>query len=118
MDAATALPWSIPEPTGNYKTHHALHVIERHRPTAVTELLDQCIAAAAARGLALYCFRERLDCYHTTSWFAAHPQSQPEPLEPAECQGPQAVLLQREGSTARCEAYRELSKLLQALQAQ
>lgn len=112
----TAHPWSIPEPTGNYRTHHILRTVERHRVTAVTELVDRCISAAAARGLSLYCYRERLDAYHTTSWYSAHPSGQPEPQDPAECQGPVATLLQHPGKTPRCEAYRELSKLLAALQ--
>lgn len=115
--AAPVYPWTVPEPTGSRRTHHVMHVVERHRITDVTELIDRCISAAAARGLSLYCYRERLDAYRTTSWYSAHPSGQPAPLEPEDCAGPVATLLQHPGKTPRCEAYRELSKLLAALQA-
>lgn len=78
------------------------------------------MAEAAARGFTVYRYPTFIQ---GTPWvsrivYALHPSdADVEPEVPGLCTGPRCVLTTHEGYTPRCQAYKELFKLLAEVQA-
>lgn len=81
---------------------------------AITVLIETIRTAAAARGFTLHRYQANRGRFATTITYALHSSSE-RPAYSRDCDGARAVLTQREGTTERCEAYRELSDLLATL---
>lgn len=81
---------------------------------AVTTLIETIRTTAAARGLTLHRYQSNKGHYATTITYVLCSSAE-RPAYSRDCDGARAVLTQREGTTERCEAYRELSDLLATL---
>lgn len=80
----------------------------------VQTLIEEIKSEAAKAGYTLHRYQANKGNFATTITYALH-SSANRPTFSRDCDGASAVLTQREGSTSRCEAYRELSDLLTAL---
>lgn len=103
--------------SGHTAWHMRRHIPPRTTGTPVGDLLATLRAEGAAQGLALYRYN-RCREFTVTIGYALHPaDAEVEPPVASLCSGPRVVLTQREGTTPRCQAYRELTKLLAELRA-
>ena len=84
--------------------------------TAVENLISEIETIAAKHDLYLHRFQTNGSNHRTTITYALH-DSADKPTTGKLCVGycDAVVLGQAEGSTKRCEAYRELSKLLETV---
>lgn len=81
--------------------------------TPLKALHAEVVAAAAEKGLAVYRYERRLGKFDVSIHYAAHPAADvPEPNIAMACNGPRVELHHAEGTTQRCEAWRQLNVLL------
>ena len=80
----------------------------------VQKLISEIESLAAERGLHLHRYQTNLGSYRVRITYALHDTPE-KPALSASCSVPSVVLNNREGTTERCEAYRELSELMEQI---
>ncbi|HCS65960.1 MAG TPA: hypothetical protein DIW64_18875 [Cellvibrio sp.] len=80
----------------------------------VTEIIETIRQAASVHGLTLHRYQANKKAHATTITYVLH-SSADRPKFSRDCDGPSAVLTKHEGTTERCEAFRELSQLLASI---
>lgn len=98
---------------GNSANHRASRLLEleENKMNAVQSLIKNIEVKAAEKGLFLHRYQSNKGKFSYIITYALHSSAE-RPAKSAACDGDSVQLSQCEGTTERCEAYRQLSELL------